>query len=94
MLGIHAAAIDFTLPSGIANSQAISNTAANAVSTFTLRKNTTSIGTITFSAGGTIGNITFTATQNFSVGDVLKVECPNPQDSALADIAITIKGSR
>ena len=93
--GIHAAAIDFTLPSGLANSQAIAEAAATAQTSISIKKNTTPIGAITFSAGGTIGTFTFSGTQNLTVGDVLKFEFPGTTpDATLADIAITLKGSR
>jgi hypothetical protein len=94
MLGMHVASIAFTLPPSLPNAQCKAETAANATAVFTLKKNAGSIGTITFSAGGVIGNFSFTATQSFAVGDKLKIECPDPQDSALADISVTLKGSR
>lgn len=93
--GIHAAAIDFTLPSGLSNSQAIADAAATAQTSISIKKNTTPIGAITFSAGGTIGYFTFAGTQSFTVGDVLKFEFPaTTPDTTLADISITLKGSR
>ncbi|MHC5214460.1 MAG: DUF2793 domain-containing protein [Planctomycetota bacterium] len=93
--GIHAAVVDFTLPSGLANSQAIAEAAATAQTSISIKKNTTPIGSITFSAGGTIGHFTFSGTQNLTVGDVLKFEFPGTTpDTTLADIAITLKGSR
>jgi len=94
MLGIHVASIAFTLPPSLPDAQCKAETAANATAVFTLKKNAGTIGTITFSAGGAIGNFSFSATQSFAIGDKLKIECPNPQDSALANISVTLKGSR
>jgi hypothetical protein len=99
MKGIHVAAIAFSFVPNLPNSQAAADTAATSLTTFNLLKeepgsSPITIGSVTFSAGSKIGNFTFPGTQNFAVGDKLKVIAPNPQDSTLADISITLKGSR
>ena len=83
----------FSLPAGLTGSFAKSSTAATANSTFTIYKNGSSIGTILFGAGASAGTITFSAQQTFAPGDLLQITAPSPQDTTLANIAITLKGT-
>lgn len=66
-----------------------------ATATFTVLKNGTSIGTASISTGGVV---TFTtsggAAQSFVAGDVLEVTAPATQDTTLANVSITLVGSR
>ena len=59
---------------------------------FTVAKNGTSIGTITFAAGATGSTSTVGAT-SFAVNDVLTITAPATQNAALADIDFNIKAT-
>jgi hypothetical protein len=88
------AVIAFSLPASLTGSTFYAETAANATSTFTIKKNGGSIGTLVFSASGTSPAVTFSTAVSFSVNDKLTLEAPNPADSTLADLGFTFKGSK
>lgn len=79
-----------TIPSGATNSQASAGTAATGSTTFTIKKNGTSVGTIAWSASGTAGTFTVSSTVSLAAGDVLTITGPATADATLADIAITL----
>jgi len=56
---------------------------------FGLFKNTTQIGTVTFSAGAAIATCVITET-TFGIGDVLGMVAQPVQDATLADVMFTI----
>lgn len=77
-----------------ATSRASAGTAATASTVFTLKKNGSSVGTISWSASGTLGTVDLTATTiSFATGDILTLEAPATADSTLADISITLAGT-
>jgi hypothetical protein len=85
--------LDF--PSGLTDSQGYAATApADANKDFDVRKNGTSVGTVSFAQGSQTA--TFTAASAFSLaaGDRLSLVAPSTQDSALADVSITLAGTR
>ena len=82
-----------TLPASLTGSYATAGTAATASTVFTLKQNTTTIGTITFAISGTTGTFSFTGAVTFSAGDVFKIIAPATADATLADIAFTFKGT-
>lgn len=69
-------------------------TAATADSTFDVRKNGTSIGSITFGAGNTDGVATFPDAVRFKAGDLLQIYSPATPDATLANISFTFVGQR
>ena len=85
-------AVDFA--TGLPDSQAVSVVAATAATTLTLAKNGTSIGTIDFAAAATSGTFTFTADVSFAVGDLLTLTAPASPDGTLADVGISLAGTR
>jgi hypothetical protein len=82
-----------TIPSGGTNSQASAGTAATASTTFTIKQNGSSVGTIVWSASGTAGAFTISSTINIAAGDVLTITGPATADATLADVAITLAGT-
>lgn len=81
----------YSLPSGLTGSRTHAATVAASTSVFTLKKNGTSIGTLTFpNSGANSATISFTSTVSFAAGDRLQITAPSSQDSALADISITL----
>lgn len=71
----------------------LANPAATA--TFTLKKNGSSCGTFAISTSGTF---TFTSTSgapvSFSVNDYMSIVTPTVQDTTLADVGVTLLGTR
>lgn len=80
----------YTMTLSAANSLAKSLVAATASTTFTIRKNGTQVGTIVFSAAGTVGVFTIT-TPAVALADYVTVHAPATPDATLADISITLK---
>jgi len=85
-----------TFPDNFAGSQAKARVAATSTTVFDVSKNTTVVGSITFAAAGTNGvyATSGTGTESFVAGDVLSVTAPSGPDGTLADIALTLVGSR
>jgi hypothetical protein len=81
-----------TLASGLANSVAKAGTGATAQAVFTLNKNGTNVGTLTFTAGATTGTFASSSQISLAAGDVLTLIAPSTQDATLADIAWTLNG--
>jgi len=57
------------------------------------RLNTTSKGTIYFSAGTNVGTVTIESNLSIAPGDLLRIIAPSVPDATLADVAIVIGGS-
>lgn len=86
---------NLSLGSGAVGWQAYAGTpAADASQDITIKKNGSSIGTITFASGSNTGSFTFATTVSLSGGDRLEFYAPAVQDSALSDISICIKATR
>jgi hypothetical protein len=87
-------ALAFSLPADLTGSNFYAETAATGTSTFTVKKNGGSIGTIVFSASGTTGVVTFATAVSFAVDDKLTLEAPASADATLGDLGFTFKGSK
>lgn len=70
-----------------------SNTAATGETTFTILKNSVSVGTIVFSASGTTGAFTVGSDITLAADDVLEIQAPNSADATIAGIMITLLGT-
>jgi len=88
------AVVSFTLPSGLTGSNFLSLAAATASTTITLKKNGSSIGTLVWSASGTVPSVTFSGTVAFAAGDTFEVYGPATADATLGDVSLTFDGSR
>lgn len=86
------AARAFRLVSGQPNAQAKAGTAATASTVFTIAKNGSAVGTITFGAASTTGTFSFASNVDLVVGDLLTVTGPASPDATLADIDFTLVG--
>ncbi len=85
----------FSLPSGLTGSLGTLKTApAGGSFVFTLKKNGSSIGTLTFGVGSTSGTFSFASSQSFVVADVFSISAPAVQDSAAAGLAVTMLGTK
>lgn len=91
----HKAGRAFGLPANLVGSQgtAVATTAAKA---FDVRKNNVTCATISFAVGASLPTFTTSGgtAVSFAAGDVLTIIAPTPQDTTLADVAMTILGTR
>lgn len=86
---------DFTFPSGLTGSQAYADTApADGAKDFDVQKNGASVGTVSFALGSNTATFSMASATSFVAGDRLAFVAPATADSALADIAITLKGTK
>jgi hypothetical protein len=78
-----------------AGSQAKCATAASVSAVFTVKRNDTAIGTITFAAGSLVGTFaTSGIDEMFLATDLLTIIAPAAQDVTLANVGITFAGTR
>jgi hypothetical protein len=93
----------FTLPpwpfaakffAGLPDSNFKAGVAATATTVITIKNNTTSIGTLTFAAGGTVPSVTFSADYQSAVDDELSFHFPAVADATLAKFRINMVGWR
>lgn len=96
VLVAHRAPVAFTLPASLTDSQARAGTPATSASVFSIRKNGTEVGTITFGSGSPqdVGTFSFASLTSFAIGDELSIVAPAVADSTIAGIAISLKGTR
>ena len=85
-------AVDF--PAGLTGSQGRAAVAATALTTLDLRKNGTSVGSVQFAAAGTTATFTMASATSFAAGDVLTVHAPASADATLADLGLSLAGTR
>lgn len=85
----------FRFADNFASSDANVRTNPTATTTFDIKKNGTTIGTVAFS---TAGAPTFTTSgtgyETFAAGDILEIVAPGTPDATIADISITLLGER
>jgi len=82
----------FSLPVGLTGSYFKATTAATASTVFTIKKNSTTIGTATFAAAGTTATLSFSTAITFAAGDIFYVYAPTTPDATLADFTWTFVG--
>jgi hypothetical protein len=78
----------------LTGSTASVGTVPTASTVFALAKNGTSIGTLTFAAATATGTFSVAVAPNFVSGDVLTVTAPSTPDTTLADLSVTLTGTR
>jgi hypothetical protein len=83
-----------TFPAGFAGSQAHAQIAATASTTLDVQQNGTSVGTITFGVGSSTATFSLATDATFAPGDRLAIVNQDPADATLADLSITLKGTR
>lgn len=82
-----------TFKSSLSDSKGVAKTAATASTTFTVKRNGTSIGTMVFAASATTATFTLTGSATNAIGDIISVEAPSTADATLADIGFTLYNS-
>lgn len=92
----HEFVLPVTFPINLTGSKALVkvNKKATGTATFIIKKNDLQIGTVVFTSASTQGTFTFTNEVTFNIGDVLDVYAPSPADATLADITISLYGTR
>ena len=80
----------FLIPAGLTETKASAGVAASASTVFSLRKNGTQFGTITFAASSGTGTMAAASNTTFAVDDILTLVNQATADATLADISITI----
>jgi hypothetical protein len=81
-------------PSNFAGSVGIASVAATASTAFDVRKNGTSVGTITYAAGATTATFSTSGAVSFAAGDYLSIVAPATPDATLADPGFVLAGTR
>jgi hypothetical protein len=84
--------VNFTV--NLSGSLANAGTAPTNQTIFTIAKNGTSIGTLSFAAGALNGIFSILVAPNFIVGDILSIVAPDTQDATLANLSVTLNGFR
>lgn len=83
----------FTMPAGLTGSIATASVTATAASAFSLQKNGTQIGSVTYGAGATTGTLSMASAQTFAPGDLITLIAPSAIDATLADFQFTLAGT-
>lgn len=82
----------FRIPENFALSRARVLANATSISTFSVKKNGTEIGTIQFSSSSAAGVFSTLAVTSFAAGDILTVVAPATADATLSDLSFVIAG--
>lgn len=90
------AARPLLFPGNLAGSAGYGKTSATASTVFDVKKNGSSVGSITFAASGTVPTFLTTSGAAISLasGDRLEVVAPATPDATLANISFTLAGNR
>ena len=83
-----------TLPQNLTGSHASAGTAATAQTDIGIQVNGVSKGTVRFAAAATTATFIFSTQVTLAAGDVLTLAAPGSADATLADISITLAGTR
>ena len=83
-----------TFPSGLTGSIGKASAAATASTAFDVRKNGSSVGTITFAAGATSATFAAASAITLAAGDIVSIHGPSTPDATLADVGIVLAGTR
>ena len=84
----------FSLPADLAGSRGHADTAATAEAVCTILKNGASVGSVTFATASQDAAFSLTAGVALAPGDRLELVAPATQDATLADLALTLIGTR
>jgi hypothetical protein len=79
---------------GLPNSKAVLGTAPTATVSFSLKKNGTQFASMQFAASATTATFTAASDTDFALGDILTITAPNPADSTLSDLGLSLAGIR
>ena len=85
-------AVDFAV--ALAGSYSNAGAAATAETVFSVQKNGSEFGTITYAISGTTGTFAAASATSFAAGDILTIVGPASADVTLADVDFQLKGLR
>jgi len=85
---------DVSFPDDFAGSVGHCTTNPTATAAFTIAKNGVSIGSMSISTSGVFTFATTGGATSLVAGDRITITAPSPQDTTLADVAFTFKGTR
>ncbi|BAV81283.1 putative tail protein [Vibrio phage VCPH] len=91
-LGIAVCAVPYTIPANMPESGAYADVAPTDAMTLAIKKNGTTFGTVTFTAGNKTGTIDSSVDTSFAVGDRLELVYNGDQDDTVDGLTVTIKG--
>jgi len=91
---LHVFSRSVTFPSGLTGSNGKAKTAATAQTDIDIKKNGSSVGTIRFAASGTVPTFIMASQTTFAAGDYMEWIAPATPDATLADISVTLAGTR
>jgi hypothetical protein len=85
----------FTLPIHLTGSIGTLKVApADGSKAFTIEKNGSSVGTLTFALHSTTGVFAMASAESFAVNDTFSILAPSVQDSVAAGLAVTLLGTK
>jgi hypothetical protein len=84
----------FTLPASLTGSQGFAGTVPTGSVTIDVRKNGTSQGSVNFAAATATSTFIFASAVAFAPGDRLTLVAPGTPDATLANLSVTLKGTR
>jgi len=82
------------LPASLTGSVASSSVSATAAATLTIANNGISLGTVNFAASSTSGTFTFASAVTLVSSNILTITNQATADATLANVSITITGTR
>lgn len=85
---------DVDFPASLTGSEGYAATAAAADDAWDINKNGSKVGEVNFDAPYNEVEFTFGSAQSFAAGDRLELVSGYPADDTLADVSITLKGTR
>jgi hypothetical protein len=85
-----------TFPANFSGGVGVASVAATGSTAFDVKKNASSVGTITFAAGATTATFATSggAAVTFAAGDYLSIIAPASPDVTLADVGLVLAGTR
>jgi hypothetical protein len=83
-----------SFPNHLTGSQGYAQTNATSSTVLDLHKNGAPVGTITFTNAGSTATFALSGGATFAAGDRLAIYNENPADATLADLSITLRGTR
>jgi hypothetical protein len=83
-----------SFPADLAASEGYSGVTATGSTGLDVQKNGVNIGTITFDNAGSTPTFALAGGISFAAGDRLSILNENPADATLADISLTLRGTR
>jgi len=82
------------LPALLSASAASAGAVPTADAVFSVARNGSDIGSVTFPAATSIGTFSFDLDVDFSQGDIVTITAPSTRDLTVADVSITLSGVR